>query len=55
MGRLSQDVRTDEVVSAITEVTGGVGLTCSTPQFFAGDKRRIWNMYYTISDSEINK
>ena len=31
---------------AITEVTGG--LTCSTPHFFVGDMRRIWNMYYTV-------
>ena len=25
-----------------------LGLTCSTPHFFIGDMRRIWNMYYTV-------
>ena len=38
---------------AISEVTGGHlrgtlnTLTCSTPHFFVGDMRRIWNMYHT--------
>ena len=42
-----------EQTESISEVTGGHlrgtlnTLTCSTPHFFVGDMRRIWNMYHT--------
>ena len=44
IGRLSQDVRTDEEVTlfAMTELTG-------VDLLFVGDMHRIWNMYYVNS------
>jgi len=34
--------------SRLCDNWGDWGLTCSTPHFFVGDMRRIWNMYYTV-------
>ena len=37
----------EQTKSSLCDNWGDWGLTCSTPHFFVGDMRRIWNMYYT--------
>ena len=37
----------EQTKSSLCDNWGDWGLTCSTPHFFVGDMRRIWNMNYT--------
>ena len=39
----------EQTKSSLCDNWGDWRLTCSTPHFFVGDMRRIWNMYYTVN------